>query len=202
MNLISLLKKLPIDLGQAEYKHKAAEKIIALSFVPKNGGGKVALDIGCRDGYWSEKIKELGYEVISIDIEPKYKEAISCDVEKGLPFENGSFDLVWCTDVIEHLYEPSFLVSEINRVTKIGGSSIITTPNSAFWFYHLVKLWGWTPKKLQNDDHKQFFCLKDIKRITKDYKIYGYFPYLNFFFFKIKSLVGFLSPTFVLNKKF
>src|SRR3990167_6944911 len=140
MNLISLLKKLPVDLGQAEYKHSAAEKMIALSLIPKNGAGKVALDIGCRDGYWSERIKEFGYKVIAIDLEPEYKEAIKHDIEDGLPFEDSRFDLIWCTDVIEHLYKPNFLISEIDRIIKTGGTSIVTTPNSAFWFYHVMKL--------------------------------------------------------------
>ncbi|MDO8620904.1 MAG: class I SAM-dependent methyltransferase, partial [Candidatus Levybacteria bacterium] len=144
------------------------------------------------------RIKEFGYKVISIDIEPKYKEATQHNIEAGLPFEDGYFDLIWCTDVIEHLYKPDFLISEIDRVLKKGGTSIITTPNSAFWFYHVVRLWGWTPKKLQNSDHKQFFNLKDIKKLARGYDIYGYFPYLNFFFFKIKKLVGFLSPTFIM----
>lgn len=200
MNLISLLKKLPVDLGQAEYKHKAAEKMIALSLIPKNGSGKVALDVGCRDGYWSEKLKEFGYKVISIDIDPKYSEAITCDIERGFPFEKCFFDLVWCTDVIEHLHKPDFLISEIDRTLKKGGTSVITTPNSAFWFYHIVKWWGWTPKKLQNPGHKQFFHMKDIKKIATEYEMYGYFPYINSFFLKIKRLVGFLSPTFIMKK--
>jgi len=201
MNLISFLKKLPVDLGQAEYKHSAAEKKIALSLIPRNGKGKVALDVGCRDGYWSERLKEFGYHVISIDIEPKYKEAIKHNIEEGLPFKDGYFDLIWCTDVIEHLYKPDFLISEIDRTLKEKGTSIVTTPNSAFWFYHVVKLWGWTPKKLQNPDHKHFFDLKEIKNLASGYEIYGYFPYINFFFFKIKKLVGFLSPIFIMSKK-
>lgn len=198
MNLISLLKKLPIDLGQAQYKHQASEKMIALSLVPENGDGKVVLDVGCRDGYWSERIKKFGYHVISIDLEPKYKEAIKHNIETGLPFKDSCFDLIWCTDVVEHLYRPDFLISEIDRVLKVGGISIMTTPNSAFWFYHIVKLWGWTPKKLQNPDHKQFFDFRTIKKLASGYEIYGYFPYFSFFFFKIEKLVGFLSPTFIM----
>lgn len=201
MSLISLLKKLPIDLGQAEYKHSAAEKIIALSLLPRDGEGKVALDVGSRDGYWSGRIKEFGYKVISIDLEPKNQEVIKHNLEEGLPFEDNHFDLVWCTDVIEHLSKPDFLIREIDRTLKEGGTSIITTPNSAFWFYHIVKLWGWTPRKLQNTDHKQFFDLNAIKKLASGYTIYGYFPYLNFFFFKIKKLVGLLSPTFIMSKK-
>jgi len=196
MFLISLLKKLPIDVGQAERKHNSAGKLIAYSFVP-DGLSKHALDIGARDGYWSEKLKERGYQVSSLDIDPQYKSAIKHDVEKGLPYNSDSFDLVWCTEVIEHLHRPKFLLKEIERVLKPNGVAVLTTPNSAWWLYKVVKLWGWTPKKLQNLDHKQFFDEKNIRRIAFQYKLLGYFPYF-IKFFPIYSLIGLFSPTFIL----
>ena len=196
MNIISLLKKLPIDVGQAERKHDSAGKVIAFSFV-EDGRGKRALDIGCRDGYWSERLKGKGYVVSALDLEPQYESALKHNVENGLPFEDKSFDLVWCTEVIEHLHEPEYLLSEIERVLKLDGRAVLTTPNSGWWFYHIVKLWGWTPQKLQNPDHKQFFREQDVRRMAEGYDVLGYFPYA-VRFFPIRSLVGLLSPTFVL----
>lgn len=198
--LVSHLLKLPIDIGQAEKKHISAGKRIAFSFIP-SGKGKTALDIGCRDGFWSDMLKKKGYIVRSLDIEPHYKDALVHDVEKGLPFEKNSVDLVWCTEVLEHLHNPSLLIREIDRIGKSGGVAILTTPNSAWWLYPVVGIWGWTPKKLQNIDHKQFFDYEGLARIAKGYDVSGYFPYA-FFFFKIKSLIWLLSPTFILTKKF
>lgn len=200
MDIVGLIKNLPIDIGQAEKKHRTAGKKIALSFI-KPGYKKVALDIGCRDGYWSEVLKKKGYTVKSLDIEPRYKEALKHDVEKGLPFKDNTFDLVWCTEVLEHLRNPKLLIKEINRVTKEGGSAVLTTPNSDWWLYWVVQFLGWTPEKLQNKDHKQFFDENSIKKVAPGYKIFGYFPY-TFFFLKIKNFLGVLSPTFVLKKEF
>ena len=196
MSIISLLKKLPIDVGQAERKRDSAGKLIAFSFV-EDGIGKRALDIGCRDGFWSERLKKRGYDVSALDLEPNYKSAIKHDVEEGLPFDDACFDLVWCTEVIEHLHTPKYLLDEIKRVLKPSGLSILTTPNSGWWFYTISRLWGWTPKKLQNPDHKQFFQEKDLRRIADGYDVLGYFPYA-IRFFPIRSLVGSLSPTFIL----
>lgn len=195
MSLISLLKKLPIDVGQAERKHDSAGKVIAFPFV-ENGVGKRALDIGCRDGYWSERLKEKGYAVSSLDIKPHYAAALTHNVENGLPFPDASLDLVWCTEVIEHLHKPEYLLREIDRVLKPQGRAVLTTPNSAWWFYSISRLWGWTPQKLQNPDHKQFFNENGLKRLAEGYDIFGYFPYA-IRFFRIRSLVGLLSPTFV-----
>lgn len=197
--LVSLLKRLPIDVGQAERKHDSAGKVIAFSFV-KEGKEKPALDIGCRDGYWSERLKEKGYQVKSLDIEPHYDNSISHDIETGLPFADKSFDLIWCTEVIEHLHEPKFLLIEIERVLKPEGLAILTTPNSGWWFYAISKLWGWTSEKLQNPDHKQFFKEKELRKITERYELLGYFPYA-IRFFPIRFLVGALSPTFILVRR-
>jgi len=195
MSLISFLKKLPIDVGQAERKHDSAGKQIAFSFVLV-GAGKRALDIGCRDGYWSERLKEKGFTVSSLDIEPHYESALTHDVENGLPFDDASFDLVWCTEVIEHLHAPKYLLDEIDRVLKPGGRAILTTPNSGWWFYAIVRLWGWTPQKLQNLDHKQFFSERDLRQLASGYDLLGYFPYA-IRFYPLRSLIGFLSPTFI-----
>lgn len=200
MNIYSLIQHLPLDIGQAERKHKTAGKRIALSFVP-GGKDRVALDIGCRDGYWSDVLKKKGYKVKSLDIEPHYEGALKHDVEKGLPFKDKTFDLVWCTEVLEHLRNPQILISEIDRVTNKGGVAVLTTPNSSWGAYWLVGLWGWTPKKLQNKDHKQFFNEKNIRKITSGYNVFGYFPYA-VFFMKISLFIGLLSPTFIVKKDF
>lgn len=198
--VISLLKKLPVDVGQAEKKHDTAGKRIAFSFVP-DGTGKTAYDIGCRDGWWSERLKEKGYEVKSLDIEPQYPGALRHDVENGLPYTDRSADLVWCTEVLEHLYDPAKFLGEIERVMKPGGLAVLTSPNSNWWLYWIFRLWGWTPQKIQNPDHKHFFSERVIRALAPGYKRYGYFPYA-ITFWRIKRFIGPLSPTFILIKRF
>ena len=205
MNIISLLKKLPIDVGQAKRRHDSAGKLIAFSFV-KNVLNKKALDIGCRDGYWSDQLKTRGYTVSSLDLEPNYEFALKYDIEKGLPYEDKSFDLVLCTEVVEHLHYPESLFREIERVLRPKGLVIITTPNSGWWFYKVVFLWGWTPLKLQNSDHKQFFKERDIKNLATGYEVLGYFPY-SLFFSQSVLLLGpfrqllFLFVRFLINSQ-
>jgi SAM-dependent methyltransferase len=49
--------------------------------------------------------------------------------EDALPYPSASFDLVTCTEVVEHLENYRKLVREVFRVTKPGGGAIFTTPN-------------------------------------------------------------------------
>lgn len=48
---------------------------------------------------------------------------------QGLPYEDEQFDVVTCTEVIEHLEHYRFTIREIFRVLKSGGTLVITTPN-------------------------------------------------------------------------
>jgi SAM-dependent methyltransferase len=46
-----------------------------------------------------------------------------------LPFEDNSLDLVYCSEVVEHLEQPEQLFLEIHRVLQPGAFLILTTPN-------------------------------------------------------------------------
>ncbi len=49
-----------------------------------------------------------------------------------LPYPDGAFDLVTCLEVIEHVGDPLALVAELARVTRPGGTLILTCPNHDF----------------------------------------------------------------------
>ena len=46
----------------------------------------------------------------------------------ALPFEDGSFDTVLCTQVIEHVRTPNAVIAECARVLRPGGVLIVTAP--------------------------------------------------------------------------
>lgn len=48
---------------------------------------------------------------------------------QNLPYGESQFDLVTCTEVVEHLENYRHLIREMHRVLKRGGSVVITTPN-------------------------------------------------------------------------
>jgi ubiquinone/menaquinone biosynthesis C-methylase UbiE len=62
----------------------------------------------------------LGVNCYSIDLE-----------SEPIPVEDETFDFVICSEVIEHLdVDPMYMMSEINRVLKKGGTLVLTTPNA------------------------------------------------------------------------
>ena len=105
-----------------------------LEIMRKRKRGRV-LDLGCGDGSYAKRLKDLGFDVIAGDIDVtrlKYKNEIEfkhCDITKEIPFPTNYFDYVLLMEVIEHLRNPYVVMPEINRIIKTDGFLIISTPN-------------------------------------------------------------------------
>ena len=93
------------------------------------------LELGAGGGSLIKRAKDKGFEVVACDIESeqfRYKNEIEFrqqDLNQGLPFSDESFDYVVMLEVIEHLKNPCFVLSQIHRVLKVGGFLILSTPN-------------------------------------------------------------------------
>jgi 2-polyprenyl-3-methyl-5-hydroxy-6-metoxy-1,4-benzoquinol methylase len=194
--LLSWVKRLPVDLGQGTYRHTTRSKQLAFQLAGK-GQGRRALDLGCGDGFWAGRLQGHGWRVTAADIAPSFPGSVQVDAEKSLPFAGATFDLVWLTEVLEHVRNVSGLLEELRRVVTPGGRLIITTPNSAFWLYSVMGLFGITPAQIQNPAHQQFFSRADIRRLFPKSQLYGFFPY-NLIKLRISRGVGLLSPSFII----
>ncbi len=107
-----------------------------------------ALDLGCGKGAYAYLLAQRGFYTLGIDISrEEIKDAAEWtsanlfigDAER-LPFRDSSFDLVICSEVIEHLNSPSRGMGELCRVLRFGGIAIISMPNlfSYFWLRGLA----------------------------------------------------------------
>jgi len=105
------------------------KRIIELGKVTKN---KKVLDLGCGTNkykkYFMQKNKFIGIDVKTSGREINQKTPDVFYDGKKLPFNDGNFDLIICTEVLEHVENFELVVSEIFRSLKRNGSAVITMP--------------------------------------------------------------------------
>lgn len=94
------------------------------------------LDVGCGEmPYRSFLPPAVRYTGIDVPQANAFAMRGSEDVVafdgRAIPFPDASFDIVLCTEVLEHAAEPQTLIAEIERVLKPGGKLIATVPFSA-----------------------------------------------------------------------
>jgi 2-polyprenyl-3-methyl-5-hydroxy-6-metoxy-1,4-benzoquinol methylase len=98
--------------------------------------GRTALEVGPGSGVYLPLMRDLFGDVAAIDVEPAFLErardipgvrALHDDVTcSSLP--PGSFDVVLCSEVIEHVPDAQAALRGLRRLLAPGGSLILTTP--------------------------------------------------------------------------
>ncbi len=110
-----------------------------------------ALDLGCGRGGVVEELYERAGQVIGVDAdwlslaEHRLKSLPRAAAwAEALPFPAGSFDLICCSWVLEHLPDPERALREVARVLAPGGRFIFLTPNARHPLLTLNRWLRWT----------------------------------------------------------
>ena len=122
--------------------------------VSKNGKApKTILEVGCNAGHLSgllhtifPKAKITGIDVYDepiIEAKKRYR-GITFKIADAhtLPFADRSFDLVVCSETIEHVVDPGKVLHEISRVLNKNGEALVEMDSGSLLFR--VIWWGWT----------------------------------------------------------
>ena len=93
---------------------------------------KKILDFGCGDARYKEIIsRKNSYTGVDVKISGHPEDNKNYDMlwdNNKLPFLDESFDVVVCTEVLEHVEELNITIQELRRVLKKGGLMFITMP--------------------------------------------------------------------------
>lgn len=132
--------------------HQSSADSVLRAHVVAGLTAKQVLDFGCGDGrsinVFREILPDAKWTGVDIASSPEVDLRRRTDGEfvtyEGfeLPFEDGSFDLVFSHQVLEHVRKPELALSEVARVLRPGGLFIGQT--SQFEPYHSYSLWNFT----------------------------------------------------------
>jgi SAM-dependent methyltransferase len=138
------------------------------------------LDVGCSTGYLARRLRERGAAIVGIELDENAareardvcEEVLVGDVETmDLPFADGSFDVVLCGDLIEHLRDPKHVLERLRPLLKPGGRVVLTTPNVANWAMRLGLLagrWRYTDRGILDRTHTHLFTRKTLEETLAD----------------------------------
>jgi NADH dehydrogenase [ubiquinone] 1 alpha subcomplex assembly factor 5 len=112
-----------LAFAQAHYGHRLAadELLERLDLVKRDF--RDALDLGCADGYLTQRLRERGMSVVPADHGRRFAEgaaAVLCD-EDRLPFADGSFDLVVSVGTLDTVNDLPGALTLIRRALRPDG---------------------------------------------------------------------------------
>jgi SAM-dependent methyltransferase len=108
----------------------------------KAASGKRVLDVGCGAKpyfpFFASASEYIGLDVAGNPAADVYGHA------ESMPLDDEAFDLVLCTQVLEHADNPAAVIRELWRVTKPGGRVLASTHGVMVFHPNPYDHWRWT----------------------------------------------------------
>jgi len=192
----------------AQLKSFAETRVRYLEKYLRRINPKKILELGCGEGSLAYEVKAItdpqvyGLDISSSSIKLAKKKGIiarKADLNKGIPFKDNVFDLVFSNQVIEHIYNTDVFLKESFRVLKKGGYFIVITPNISFWLNRLIFPFGIYPiffevslynKTLGAGFLKKFMFEKDAVGHIRVFNLSSLIDMLKLYKFKIEKIEG------------
>lgn len=139
--------------------------------------GEKILDIGCGTGELMLQVilEDSSKKVIGIDLSEEMIHVANEKIkEKGqlilgdaenLPFEDNSFDVVYCNDSFHYYPHPIKALAEMNRVLKIGGTLIIGDCFQKGLLRYIINIF----MKLGHEGNVKLYSEKEMRYMSGQY---------------------------------
>lgn len=148
-----------------------------LKLLPRQA--KKILDVGCSSGVLTARVAKYlpkskvtgldSYQKAVNFAKSKYPKIkfVAGDAHK-LPFKDKAFDLIICTETLEHVTDPKGVLLEIKRVLSKNGAALISM-DTGNWLFHLVWFfWTKTRGRVWQDAHLHEFNSKILEDLIKE----------------------------------
>lgn len=126
--------KVDLELRESAMRQYFSPGLLCLyrTLVPRvrrHASGKL-LDAGCGSMPFKKVLENLVDEYRSIDIERKVPDVdFVGDLQDMKGISTESYNVVLCTEVLEHVQQPDKLIAEVRRVLKARGKLILSVPH-------------------------------------------------------------------------
>ncbi|HET9102338.1 MAG TPA: methyltransferase domain-containing protein [Solirubrobacteraceae bacterium] len=140
------------------------------------GPGDRVLDLGCGDGHFIGPLTEAGATVTGADVAETAlerargrhpgAELVRVPFDGELPFADGSFAVVWASEVIEHVADTARWLSEARRVLVPRGRLLLTTPSHGRLRLALAGIEAFSPPL---GDHLHLYTQRSLREVLTEF---------------------------------
>jgi dolichol-phosphate mannosyltransferase len=167
--------KLRNSIASADYDARAYESVVPLQrywqrrryqvITTMAAGTSRVLDVGCGSSRIIGSARMVGLDIVLAKL--RYARRYGNPLVHGsifeLPFKNGTFDCVICSEVIEHVPADERVFSELERVLEPGGRLILGTPDYDRWRWRALEwLYGRMAPGGYADEHVTHYSRSNL----------------------------------------
>ena len=137
--------------------------------------GERVLDLGCGAGRFVAALQDAGADPVGVEIAEAALERARRNVpgaelhalgpDGAIPLEDVSVDLVWCSEVLEHVPDTAGLLSEARRVLRTGGRLLVTTPSHDLPRRAVIALTRFDRHYDPLGQHVRFYSRRSLNRV-------------------------------------
>jgi SAM-dependent methyltransferase len=136
------------------------------------------LDLGCGAGRFVAAVRDAGADPVGVELaeaalERARANAPGADLrlvepDGSLPLEHASVDLVWCSEVLEHVADTEHLLLEVRRVLRPGARLLVTVPFHGRVKAALIGLLRFDAHFDPTGQHLRFYTRASLARTLAD----------------------------------
>jgi SAM-dependent methyltransferase len=139
--------------------------------------GQRVLDLGCGAGRFVAALRDAGADPVGVELAEAALERARNNVpgadlrlvapDGSLPLDHGEVDLVWCSEVLEHVPDTVALLTEVRRVLRPGGRLLVTVPDHGRVKRTLLALAHYDAHYDPLGQHVRFYTRRSLSRALR-----------------------------------
>jgi SAM-dependent methyltransferase len=153
------------------------ERRRALLLSEARPGDKV-LDLGCGAGRFVHALNTAGAHAIGVELAANALERARANApgadlrlvapDGSLPLDHGEVDLVWCSEVLEHVADTAHVLLEVRRVLKPAGRLLVTVPYHGRIQAAAIALTRFERHFDPTGEHLRFYTRRSLRQTLRD----------------------------------
>ena len=137
--------------------------------------GERVLDLGCGAGRFLAALRDAGADAVGVELAEHALERAARNVpgadlrrfDGGIPLGHGEVDLVWCSEVLEHVPDTIGLLTEIRRVLRPAGRLLLTVPDHGRLKRTLIAFAHFDAHFDPQGQHLRFYSRRSLTRALR-----------------------------------